>query len=229
MLAIQDVVRRLRDEYGAPHRPDTLPDPIDELVQTILSQNTSDANTERAFASLKRAFLSWQDVIEADTELVVDAIRSGGLANQKASRIQRVLGHILSETGTFDLRFLNEMPVEDARRWLTCLPGVGPKTAACVLLFSLDRPAMPVDTHVHRVSLRLGLIPPGTSADKAHDMIGPGLTSDETYEAHMLLIRHGRQTCKAGRPRCGFCALNDVCPSARTTVTWEEHGRQQTY
>ena len=217
MPDIRDITLRLQARYGDAVRPEHRPDPVDELVQTILSQNTSDVNTARAFASLKHAFPNWQEVIDAETTEVVDAIHVGGLANQKGPRIQRVLRQILEERGSLDLTFLEEMPVNEAQRWLTSLPGVGPKTAACVLLFSLDRPVMPVDTHVHRVGMRLGLVSPDTTADQAHAIIGAGLTADETYQAHMLLIRHGRETCKARNPRCAECVLNDICPSAQVT------------
>ncbi len=217
MPDIRDITLLLQERYGEAVRPELRPDPVDELVQTILSQNTSDVNTARAFASLKRAFPNWQEVIDANTADVVAAIHVGGLANQKGPRIQRVLRQILEKRGSLDLTFLEEMPVNEAQRWLTSLPGVGPKTAACVLLFSLDRPVMPVDTHVHRVGMRLGLISPDTTTDQAHAIIGAGLTVGETYQAHMLLIRHGRETCKARNPRCAECVLNDMCPSAQVT------------
>lgn len=217
MPDIREITSMLQSAYGTAVRPEVRPDPLDELVQTILSQNTSDMNTERAFASLKRAFPDWNAVINADTGAVADAIRLGGLANRKAPRIQQVLRQILDERGSFDLGFLATLTIDEARAWLTSLTGVGPKTAACVLLFSLDQPAMPVDTHVHRLGLRLGLVPPGTTADRAHELIGAGLDTETTYQAHMLLIQHGRQTCKARNPRCGACVLNGICPSAYLT------------
>lgn len=213
---LSDAVALLLREYGPPERPRARPAPIDELVQTILSQHTSDNNTERAFASLRAAFPEWQQVIDAETSDVANAIRSGGLANQKAPRIQRVLRQILDERGDLDLRFLGSLPVAEAMAWLTDLPGVGPKTAACVLLFSLNRPVMPVDTHVHRVALRLGIIPAGTTAERAHELVGRGLSPEETYDAHMLLIQHGRRTCRARAPLCRTCVLQEHCPSSTT-------------
>lgn len=208
------VLERLRRRYGEPDRSTPQP-PVDELVMTILSQHTSDTNTERAFRSLRENFPSWDDVIQATNDQVADAIRSGGLAELKAPRIRQALIDIRERLGGFDLTVLADLPVEDARAWLTSLHGVGPKTAACVLLFSLDRPTMPVDTHVHRVALRLGLIPDGTSAERAHELLEALIPVGETYSAHMLLIKHGRTTCIARRPRCPHCVLVQCCPTAQ--------------
>jgi endonuclease III len=191
-------------------------DPVAELVGTILSQNTSDTNTARAFASLRSRFPDWDDLVAAPVSEVADAIRSGGLANIKAPRIQQALRDVARRAGGYDLRFLNEMPVPAARAWLTEIPGVGPKTASCVLLFTLGLPAMPVDTHVHRVSLRLGLVPPKTSAEAAHPLLEARLGDDagRAYALHMRLIAHGRTVCVARNPRCGVCPLATICPSA---------------
>ena len=219
LLDLETVVSQLERCYGRPSRAPSRPDPVDELIMTILSQNTSDTNTAKAFAGLKSAFQDWQAVIDADTNDVVEAIRPGGLAKQKAPRIQQVLTLIQSERGEIDLAFLSSMSSNASVEWLTRLPGVGRKTAACVLLFSLDMPVMPVDTHVHRVALRLGLIPAGTTANDAHDLLGAGMTAQETYDAHMLMIKHGRLTCKARNPRCSECVLNPDCPSATEPMT----------
>jgi endonuclease-3 len=181
---------------------------------TILSQHTSDTNTARAFASLRAGFTDWESVIDAPTELVADAIRSGGLAEIKAPRIQTALRDVRAWTGGFDLSFLASMPPGEARDWLTRLHGVGPKTASCVLLFSLNRPVMPVDTHVHRVALRLALVPERTSADQAHELLEAIIPDERMYEAHLLLIQHGRRTCVARRPRCTQCVLVQWCPAA---------------
>jgi endonuclease-3 len=189
--------------------------PLAQLVQTILSQNTSDVNTERAFASLWARFGSWPAILEAPTSAVADAIRSGGLADIKAPRIQGVLAAIKADRGELDERsldFLAALPLEEARSYLTSLNGVGPKTAACVLLFALGLPALPVDTHVHRVSKRLGLIGPKVAAEPAHRLLESMMPRDQMFDAHMLLIRHGRVLCKALRPRCDACPLADVCP-----------------
>ena len=207
------VLKRLRERYGEPTRFQRQP-PIDELVMTILSQHTSDLNTERAFASLRSRFPIWDAVITATNAEIADAIRSGGLADVKAPRIRQALIDVREQLGGFDLGFLADMPLDGAREWLTALRGVGPKTASCVLLFSLDRPAMPVDTHVHRVALRLGLVAPRTSAERAHALLEEIVPDNETFAAHMLLIQHGRKTCLARRPRCSDCVLVQCCPAA---------------
>jgi endonuclease III len=211
---------RLAEEYGRPvwrpHAP-----PLDELVATILSQHTSDVNSGRAFAALRARFPTWTEVAGADEADIAEAIRPGGLANLKAPRIQRVLSAIEYETGELSLDWLRDWPLEQARAWLLELPGVGPKTAACVLLFSLGLPTMPVDTHLFRVGGRLGLIPKPANADDAHAwfdrLIGP--ERDSMYALHVNLIRHGRTVCKARLPDCGNCVLNDLCPSAFRVVS----------
>lgn len=210
---IADVVVALRARYGTPERGAPDP-PIDGLVATILSQNTSDINTERSFAALKRRFPNWDAVVDAPVAEVAEAIRGGGLADRKAPRIQEVLRSIRETTGGYDLSFLGGMEVGEARDWLTALNGVGPKAASCVLMFNLGRDAMPVDTHVHRVALRLHLIPPGTTAEKAHALLEAQLPSGAAHDAHLLIIRHGRETCTARRPRCAECVLVQCCPSA---------------
>jgi endonuclease-3 len=187
--------------------------PLDELVATILSQNTSDVNSSRAFASLKDRYPTWQDVIEAPAADVVTAIQSGGLANIKAPRIQAALTDALAAYPDGDLTGLNSESVSDARAALVALPGIGPKTASCVLLFSLGFPAMPVDTHVYRVAQRTGMIAPSTSAEDAHEILESRLDGDldSVYSFHINTIRHGRTVCKAGTPLCGECCLNDLC------------------
>lgn len=207
------VVKALRARYGTPERGDPEP-PIEGLIATILSQNTSDINTERSFHALKQRFPNWDAVIDAPVIDVADAIRSGGLADQKAPRIQAVLREVRQRTGDYDLTFLGDMSIADARRWLTQMKGVGPKTASCVLMFNLGRDAMPVDTHVHRVAQRLHLIPPRTSAERAHEMLEAQLSPGAAHDAHLLMIRHGRETCTARRPKCRICPLVEVCPSA---------------
>jgi endonuclease-3 len=193
--------------------------PVDELVATILSQHTSDTNTERAFASLRARFSSWHDVIDAPTADVAEAIRSGGLANRKAPRIQAVLAEILERFGALDLDSMATLSVPAARAKLTALDGVGPKTASCVLLFSLGMPAMPVDTHVHRVSRRLGLIDGKMSAEAAHATLEQLLDGerDKVYAFHMHLIGHGRTVCTARRPYCERCTLAGHCDYVQYT------------
>ena len=189
--------------------------PAEELVYTILSQHTSDINSERAFLSLMRAFRGDLDAIaDASADAIEDAIKSGGLAKQKSVRIKRVLEIVRERVGSFDLTFLAEMPLDEAKAWLKSLPGVGPKTAAIILCFSLGMPAMPVDTHIYRVSKRLGLIGPKVSADAAHDILEPMTPPEDVFAFHVYLIRHGRQVCKAQRPRCEGCPLEFACPSA---------------
>ena len=188
-------------------------DPASELVYTILSQHTSDINSERAFNNLMDTFGTVEAIANAPVEDIEDAIRMGGLAKVKAPRIKEVLLQIAEELGSFDLSFLGEMPLSDAKAWLKALPGVGPKTAAIILCFSLGMPAMPVDTHIYRVSKRLGLIGEKVTADKAHDILEPMVASEDVFAFHMYLIRHGRQVCKAPRPRCDDCALAWGCPS----------------
>jgi endonuclease-3 len=212
---LREIEARLEARFGRPRWESHGP-PLDQLIATVLSQHTSDTNTERAFASLCRRFPDWEDVVAAPVADVATAIRSGGLANLKAPRIQRILREVADETGTYALDWLADEPLDVGRAWLLSLPGVGPKTAACVLLFSLGMPAMPVDTHVHRLSRRLGLIPPHLGADMAHAalerQIGPD--RDRIYAWHLNLIQHGRTTCHARHPKCGACVLADICPSA---------------
>jgi endonuclease-3 len=204
------VFDRLVETYGLPHWSPTGP-PVDELVATIISQNTADVNTERAFAALQAAFPNWTAVMDAPTDEVAEAIRTAGLANQKAPRIQEALRTIERERGELSLDFLRDMPVAEAEAWLTGIKGVGRKTAAIVLLFAMGRAAFPVDTHVHRVTGRLGLIPPGMSADKAHDWLAALGDPDTYYPMHINLIRHGRAVCRARVPQCERCPLTDLC------------------
>jgi len=209
---IREIARRLDELYGARVWRSSGA-AIDELIATILSQHTSDVNTERAFASLKAQFPDWQAVIDAPTDDVAVVIRSGGLANLKAPRIQAALASILARYGSFELGHLATRTVSEARAELQELRGVGPKTASCVLLFSLGMPAMPVDTHVHRVSRRLGLIDATTSADQSHAILEQllGENRDDVYAFHLNMIAHGRSVCVARRPRCGRCGLAECC------------------
>ena len=198
---------RLRREYGRPvlraHRA-----PIDELILTVLSQNTNDRNRDVAWARLRERLPSWDAVREAPVREIEDASRPGGLAPTKAVRIKRILEAI----GEDDLCWLEDAPLEEARDYLCDLPGVGRKTAACVLLFSFGRPEVPVDTHVYRVASRLGIIRPGASFDEAHDEMLRLVDPEDAYEVHVLLIRHGRRTCVARAPRCSECPLRRMCP-----------------
>lgn len=183
---------------------------------TVLSQHTSDLNADRAFRSLRAAFPTWDELARARPDAVADAIRSGGLANTKAPRIQAILGQVRAREGGFDLGRLRGMTDLEATDYLSSLPGVGPKTASVVLAFSLGRDALPVDTHVHRVATRLGWIDAGTSAERAHRLLSERVPAEIRVAAHVGLIRLGREICKAGRPRCEECPLLDVCPTAPT-------------
>ena len=205
-----EVHRRLLEDYGEPTwRPHM--DAVSELVSTILSQNTNDVNRDVAFGRLRSDLPTWEQVRDADTGVVIEAIRPAGLANQKGPRIQEALRLITQERGELDLDFLAEWPVEEAKDWLCAIKGVGPKTAAIVLLFSLGRPAFPVDTHVHRVSKRLGLIGPKVSREKAHVALEQLIPQETYYPFHLNLIRHGRRICSSRGPKCLECSLRDLC------------------
>ena len=211
------VFRILNETYGRPvwhsHGP-----ALDVLVSTIISQATSDSNTHRAYTELTSRFPDWESVMEAPPEEVMAAIHSAGLSNRKGPRIQAALRHIQHERGDLSLEFLADEPLDEAMKWLTSIDGVGPKTASIVLLFSLGRPAFPVDTHVHRVSGRLGLIPANMGAAKAHGLLA-GLGPPETYyPLHLNLIRHGRRVCQARRPQCSICPLKEICDYFRLNV-----------
>ena len=196
--------------FGEPIWRNPLP-AIDELVSTILSQNTNDINRDRAFEALRAKFPTWEAVRDAKEEDVVNAIRPAGLANQKGPRIQQVLRSITEERGELNLQFLADMPIEDARNWLTKFNGVGPKTAAIVLCFSLGRPAFPVDTHVYRVTGRLGLRPEKITVEQAHPYLESVFPPETYYAAHLNIIRLGREICNARKPNCPLCPVNTLC------------------
>lgn len=208
-----DVHQRLLEFYGQPTWRNPLP-PLDELVSTILSQNTNDTNRDRAFYALKQRFPTWEAVRDADLEAVIAVIRVAGLANQKGPRIQAVLNAITIERGNLDLSFLESLPLTEARHWLTRFKGVGPKTAAIVLLFSLGRPAFPVDTHIYRVSGRIGLRPEKITVEDVHPHLEKLFPPETYYAAHLNIIRLGREICKARKPDCGKCPLQEGCDYA---------------
>ena len=208
-----EAYRLLEEEQGVAKWESRF-DPISELVFTILSQHTSDLNAFKAYDKLIEAFGSWERVIEGDTEDIAQAIRIGGLSRIKAPRIKAVLQDIREKCGGLDISFLREMPLEEAKLWLRQLPGVGPKTAAIVLCFALGMPAMPVDTHIYRVSKRLGLIGEKVTAEQAHDILEASVAPEQVFALHVYLITHGRQVCKARRPLCDRCVLSGGCPSA---------------
>ena len=213
------VHEKLLAYYGEPQWRNPLP-PVAELVSTILSQNTNDTNRDRAFQALREKFPTWEEVRDADEQAVIDAIRPAGLANQKGPRLQQALREITAYNGgELSLDFLNDFTTQEAIDWLKDLKGVGPKTAAIVLLFSLGRPAFPVDTHVYRVTGRLGLRPAKMSAERAHVYLGELFPPDSYYAAHLNLIRLGREICHARQPRCAVCPLREVCAYYGTNVT----------
>jgi endonuclease III len=200
----------LLEFYGEPIWRNPLP-AIDELVSTILSQNTNDVNRDKAFDSLRAQFPTWEEVRDAPAEAVIEAVRVAGLANQKGPRIQQVLREITAEHGSLDLSFLADWDVEQARGWLTKFNGVGPKTAAIVLCFSLGKPAFPVDTHVYRVSGRIGLRPEKMSVEQAHPHLEALFPPETYYAAHLNIIRLGREICQARKPDCPNCPIRSLC------------------
>jgi len=204
------VHNKLLEAFGEPIWRNPLP-PVDELISTILSQNTNDVNRDRAFDSLRAKFPTWEQVRDADTDEIIDAIRVAGLANQKGPRLQQVLRDITAERGSLDLSFLKDMPLEEARDWLTKFKGVGPKTAAIVLCFSLGRPAFPVDTHVYRVTGRIGLRPEKITVEQAHPYLEDVFPIETYYAAHLNIIRLGREVCGARKPNCPVCPVRDLC------------------
>jgi len=208
------VISRLEARYGVARRRGHR-DPLDTLIETILSQATNDRNRDRAFTELKRQFPTWEAVRRAPVHRIARAIRSAGLARVKSARIKNILDRLHHLAGGLDLGFLCRMPVEQACAFLTSLDGVGPKTAACVLLFSCGRPVFPADTHILRVTRRLGWIPPHCSDQRAHEILGRLIPAEKCYSAHVNLIRLGREVCRPRAPRCTDCCLASICPSVR--------------
>lgn len=209
-----EVHNKLLETFGEPTWRNPLP-AIDELISTILSQNTNDTNRDRAFNSLRGKLPTWESVRDAKTEDVVNAIRPAGLANQKGPRIQNVLRAITEERGSLDLDFLADLPLEEARAWLTKFNGVGPKTAAIVLCFSLGRPAFPVDTHIYRVTGRIGLRPEKMTVEQAHPHLEKLFLPEAYYAAHLNIIRLGREVCHARKPECSKCPIRKLCDYGR--------------
>ncbi len=208
---IKDIRRKLIDAFGLPEWRPSL-SPVDELVSTILSQNTNDLNRDAAFEQLKAAFPDWQAVMDAEPEAVIDAIRTAGLANQKGPRIQGALQDIARHTGgEISLDFLKEMDWDDARDWLMDIKGVGPKTAAIVLLFSMGIPAFPVDTHIYRVTGRIGIRPEALSVEKTHAFLEERIPVDYYYDLHLNLIKLGREVCGARKWHCFRCPVESLC------------------
>jgi endonuclease III len=206
----QRVAMALAKAYGYPTWRQHLP-PVDELVSTILSQSTSDGNRDRGFDALKARYPTWEAVRDAPTRDVIEVIRPAGLANQKGPRIQAALRTLTERVGAISLDHLAEMPLDEAKGWLTSINGVGPKTAAIILCFALGRPAFPVDTHVHRVTSRLGLIGPRVTPEQAHPILEAIVPLEDYYAFHLQVIQHGREVCHARGPECGNCVLQPEC------------------
>ncbi len=204
---------RLEKVYG-PFRPFKRLDGVEELIVTVLSQNTNDVNRDRAYSSLVEKFPTWDDVLNAPAGEIEKAIRVGGLAHNKSRAIKRILGEIKKRFGKFTLDPIAKLPIDEAIEELTKLPSVGKKTAACVLVFSYGRPVIPVDTHVHRLSRRLGLVIEKAGPDQAFEVLMEITPEELRYPFHIYLIRHGRRVCKSQRPMCGECVLKKLCPSA---------------
>lgn len=208
---LRKVARALEGRY-VPHRAYQEPcDPLDTLIETILSQNTTSANCERAFSAMRAAFPTWTDVVAAPRPRLERALRPAGLARTRSGRIQRILRAIQNERGQLDLRHLGKLPDEDARVALLSYEGVGPKTADCVLLFALGRSVFPVDTHIHRILTRLQILPVGMSVEKAHVYLLPLIPQGAHLSLHLNLIEHGRKVCRPRQPRCTECPLRLWC------------------
>jgi endonuclease-3 len=204
------ILQNLKAVYGMP-KPQRGLDPLDVLIETILSQSTTNANSDRAFANLKRRFPTWERAMRARVSSIETAVKSGGLARQKSARIKELLVEINRRRRSLDLAFLKTAPLDEAKDFLSSLKGVGPKTVACTLLFACNRPVFPIDTHIFRIARRLGLIPERCSDEEAHRLMGEMIPRKRYYEAHINLIRLGRQVCRPTNPRCEQCCLLDYC------------------
>ncbi|NOK62589.1 MAG: hypothetical protein GFH27_549333n77 [Chloroflexi bacterium AL-W] len=212
---IGTVYQRLIETYSLPTWTPSR-DPLGELILTILSQHTTDQNSYRAYQELRHRYAQWEDVREASISELYATIKSAGLGNIKAQRIQSVLHDIIARCGHLNLDFLDMLTVDEGMRWLTALHGVGPKTTACVLMFSLGKPTLPIDTHVYRVAKRIGLISSDTSVERAHTLLASAMPSETVYAFHMMMIQHGRKVCHARKPRCPECILQNLCSFARS-------------
>ncbi len=217
----QPVYESLREVYGELEWR-TGQSPMDELVSCILSQNTNDRNRDMAFDALQARYETWQAVVDAPEDELIDTIRSAGLANQKGPRIQGALKQIKAEQGAYNIDFLADMPIDEAKDWLTSLNGIGPKTAAIVLCFGFNLPAFPVDTHVHRTGKRIGFLPDKISADRAHPVMEAIVPPEHYYAFHIYLIRHGRDTCNARTPHCERCPLTAYCDYYKNVVSQDD-------
>lgn len=224
-MEIRQLNQELRAQYGPPEEP-VEQTGIDYLIETILSQNTNDINRDKAFEKLQRRYDDYADIENTPREELIETIRIAGLGPTKAERIQKALEIVREERGDYTLDFIEDMSVEEGKKWLTKIPGVGPKTAAIILCFHFRKPVIPVDTHVHRVSKRLGLIPENASREKAHDILEETVPDDIKYEFHRLLITHGRETCSARNPDCENCVLKEHCKYYEEVVTGDRSAEE---
>lgn len=204
------IIQNLKAVYGVPECETGL-DPMDVLIQTILSQSTTNVNSHRAFACLKRRFPTWDEARRARVTSIEAAIKSGGLARQKSIRIKQLLNEVYERRGSLDLSFLSTAPLDEATEFLASFKGVGPKTVACTLLFACNRPVFPIDTHIFRIARRLALIPEKCSDEEAHRLMTAMIPGSRYYEVHVNLIRHGRKVCRPSAPLCEQCCLVDYC------------------
>jgi endonuclease-3 len=210
-MTVREVDRLLAGVYGD-RRWRRHAEPIDELIATVLSQHTNDINRDRAFEQLKKRFPSWEQVLRAPVRSIASAIKPAGLSNQKAPRIKAILQRIAeANDGNLSLELLKEMPTGEALKWLKKLPGVGPKTAACVLLFSFGKPVFPVDTHIFRISKRLGWLDEKVTEAKANELLDQIVPNEIKYRLHLNMIAHGRQICRPQKPKCQECVLRNLC------------------
>jgi endonuclease-3 len=228
---LEEITRRLKKRYKrrAPKRTESTTDPLDGLIETILSQQNVDVVTHRMFLALKRSFPSWKHALEAGPHLIQAVLEEsrGGLSRIKANYIHRLLVRLMESRNELSLEFLRDLPDLEVRTLLEALPGVGTKSASCVLMFDLGRAAMPVDTHIHRIACRLRFVPDQTDAVQTEAWFDAALPKHwkQRWEFHVNTIDHGRQTCRSQRPRCHECVLADLCPSA---VSWEPEIRHGT-
>lgn len=210
---ILEVIERLENAYGTPH-PSTVRDPLETAILTILSQNTNDANRDRAWRSLRSRYPTWDKLLKADIDDVADTIKPAGLASVKARYIKGLLQHLSRSRDELTLEFLHDLEPQEANRYLMSIEGIGPKTAAVILLFALGRPAFPVDTHVFRVSRRLGLVSEGMTRERSQQILTEMVPEEKHLSLHLNLITHGKRVCKARRPLCDVCVLRDICDYA---------------
>lgn len=220
---MQRLLRRLVRAYG-PRTHASRGKAVDVLVDTILSQNTSARNNDAGYRQLRRRFRSWNQVADAPVEQVERHIRVCGLSNLKAPRIQSILRQVRAERGRIDLEFLAGLPERDTIAYLSRFKGIGPKTAACVLLFAFGKGVFPVDTHIHRIARRLGLVPAKTSAEQTQERLEPLIPPKDRYAMHVLMIAHGRKTCRAISPRCDECVLLELCPYGQSRARVDDEG-----